>query len=122
MCYSLGVLNGRSLHSPPVAFEEIEKRVQAPLPFTQRDHNKLPSFARSEPLTHDSSLPGDAADLMARPLSSNPKAPIRSKPLPPIIRGHQGRQRRNAHLQASNRADQLLENQRRITRFIKNIK
>ena len=116
------MLNGRSLHSPPVAFEEIEKRVPAPLPFTQRDQNKLPSFARSEPLTHDSSLPGDAADLMARPMSSNQHVPSHSKPLPPIIRGHPGRQRRNAHLLASNKSNQLLENQRRITRFIKNIK
>ena len=119
----LGVLNGRSLHSPPVAFEEIERRVPAPLPLTQRQNrNKIPSFVQSEPLTRDSSLPDDAADNTARALSSNQHVPYRGKALPPIIRSHQPRQRQNGHLLSSTKSDQLLENQRRIARFIKHIK
>lgn len=123
-CVCLGVLNGRSLHSPPMAFEEIERRVPAPLPFTQRENrNKIPSFVQSEPLTRDSSLPGgDAADTTARALSSNQQIPQRGKALPPIIRSQQPRQRRNGHLLSSTKSDQLLENQRRIARFIKHIK
>ena len=126
----IGVLNGttsRSLHSPPVAFEEIERRVAGPLLFSHSQnqqtssisHKKNPSFAQSEPPSRDSSLPGDAADLMARPMSSSHTVPYRHKTLPPIC---PPQQRRNGSISSSNKADQLIENQRRIARFIKHIK
>jgi hypothetical protein len=112
--FGIGILNGtvsRSLHSPPVAFEEIEKRVSGPLPYSsQRQHrNKI-------------SIPGDAADLTARPMSSNQNAQYRYKALPPIHSQQQQKQRRNGNVPSSNRSDQLLDNQRRISRFIKHIK
>jgi len=63
---------------------------------------------------------------MARPRSSSQNVPYRSKALPPIIHSQQQqqqqRQRRNGNVLSSNKSDQLLENQRRITRFIKHIK
>ncbi|UJR35192.1 hypothetical protein I4U23_027959 [Adineta vaga] len=125
-----GVLTGtagRSLHSPPVAFEEIERRVNAPLPLSHPQnqqlgsivHHKNSSFIQSEPPSRDSSIHGDAADMTARPISSAQNVPYRHKTLPPI---HPQQQRRNGSVPSSNKADQLLENQRRIARFIKNIK
>jgi hypothetical protein len=125
--FGIGILNGtvsRSLHSPPVAFEEIEKRVSGPLPYSsQRQHrNKITSFVQSEPTQRDSSIPGDAADLTARPMSSNQNAQYRYKALPPIHSQQQQKQRRNGNVPSSNRSDQLLDNQRRISRFIKHIK
>jgi hypothetical protein len=124
--FRLGVLNGtasRSLHSPPVAFDEIEKRVTAPLPYTQNPHrNKIPSFAQSEPITRGNSIPSDAADLAARPMSSSQNVPYRSKALPPIIRSQQQKPRRNENVLSSSKSGQLLENQRRIVRLIKHIK
>jgi hypothetical protein len=130
------VLNGtasRSLHSPPVAFEEIERRVSGPLPFSHSQnqqyssisHHQNPSFAQSEPSTRDSSIPGDAADLMARPMSSSHHVPYRHKTLPPIHPPQQQQQqqlRRNGSVPSSNKSEQLMENQRRIARFIKHIK
>jgi hypothetical protein len=116
--FFIGVLNGtasRSLHSPPVAFEDIEKSVIAPLPYSQ---NKLSSFIKSEPMTRDNSIPGDVADVMARQISSSQHVPYRSKALPPINRSHEQKSHRNGN----NKSDQLLENQRRIARFIKHIK
>ncbi|CAF0764701.1 unnamed protein product [Rotaria sp. Silwood1] len=126
-----GVLNGktdRSLHSPPVAFEEIERRISGPLPFSHSQnqqyssivHNQNTSFIQSEPSTHDNSLPGDTADLMARPMSSSHSVPYRHKTLPPIY--PQQQQRRNGSIPSTNKTEQLLENQRRIARFIKHIK
>jgi hypothetical protein len=126
----IGVLNGtvsRSLHSPPVAFEEIERRVTGPLPLSHSQnhqsssiaHKRNPSSVQSEPPTRDSSLPGDAADLMARPMSSALNVPYRHKTLPPI---YPQQQHRNGSVPTSNKSDQLLENQRRIARFIKHIK
>lgn len=120
-----GVLNGtasRALHSPPVAFEEIERRVSGPLPYAYASNQQNPFFAQSEPPTRDSSLPGDAADLMARPISSTQSVPYRHKTLPPIQPQNQQQIRRNGSVPAPNKADQLLENQRRIARFIKHIK
>ncbi|CAF1502229.1 unnamed protein product, partial [Adineta ricciae] len=127
-----GVLNGtaaRSLHSPPVAFEEIERRVIAPLPLPHAStqqlgsvlHHKNSSFIQSEPPSRDNSVQGDAADMMARPLSSAHQVPYRHKTLPPIHPQPQ-QQRRNGSVPSSNKSDQLLENQRRIARFIKNLK
>ncbi len=122
----IGVLNGtasRSLHSPPIAFEDIEKRVSAPLPYSQNQHrNKIPSFIQSEPIIRDNSIPGEAADLTARPMTSSRNIPYRSKALPPIIRSQQQKQNRNGNISSSNKSEQLLENQRRIARFIKHIK
>ncbi|CAF0717704.1 unnamed protein product [Adineta steineri] len=126
-----GVLNGtasRSLHSPPVAFEEIERRVSGPLPYSHPQnqqlasiaHNKNSSYIHSEPPSRDSSIHGDAADTIARPMSSTHNIPYRHKTLPPIH--PQQQQRRNGSGPASNKSEQLLENQRRIARFIKNIK
>jgi len=57
---------------------------------------------------------------MARPRSSSQNVPYRSKALPPIIRSQP--QRRNGNVLSSNKSEQLLENQRRISRFIKHIK
>jgi hypothetical protein len=116
------VLNGtasRSLHSPPVAFEEIEKRVTGPLPYSQ---NTFSSFIKSEPITRDNSIPGDVAEVMARPMSSYQHTPYRSKALPPIARSQERKSRRSGNNLSSNKTDQLLENQRRIARFIKHIK
>ena len=128
----IGILNGtanRSLHSPPVAFEEIERRVSGPLPLSHSQnqplssiaHHKNSSYPQSEPPTRDSSLPGDAADLMARPMSSTHNVPYRHKTLPPI-HPQQQQQRRNGNVPSSNKSEQLIENQRRIARFIKHIK
>ncbi|CAF2941831.1 unnamed protein product [Rotaria sp. Silwood2] len=131
-----GVLNGktgRSLHSPPVAFEEIERRVSGPSlfshsqnqPYSSIAHNQNSSFVQSEPSTRDNSLPGDAADLMARPMSSSHSVPYRHKTLPPIYPPppqQQQQQRRNGSVPSTNKAEQLLENQQRIARFIKHIK
>jgi len=130
-CFCLGVLNGtvsRSLHSPPIAFEEIERRVSGPLPFSHSQsqqfssvaHHQNPSFVQSEPSTRDSSLRGDTADVTARPMSSAHNVPYRHKTLPPIY-PQQQQQRRNGSVPSSNKSEQLLENQRRIARFIKNI-
>ncbi len=127
------MLNGtasRSLHSPPVAFEEIERRVSGPLPFSHTQSQQFstitphqhPSFVQSEPSTHDGSLPGDTADLMARPMSSSHTVPYRHKPLPPIHPQQSQQQRRNGSVPSSNKAEQLMANQRRIARFIKHIK
>jgi hypothetical protein len=127
VCFCIGVLNGtvsRSLHSPPVAFEEIERRVSGPLPFS---HTQSQQFSTINPQQHpssvhstrDGSLPGDTADLMARPMSSAQTVPYRHKPLPPI---HPQPQRRNGSVPSSNKADELMANQRRIARFIKHIK
>ncbi len=131
--FCIGILNGtssRSLHSPPVAFEEIERRVSGPLPFSHLHnqqlssiaHHQNPSFVQSEPSTRDGSLPGDTADLMARPMSSSQSVPYRHKTLPPICPQQQQQQRRNGSIPSSNKAEQLLENQRRIARLIKHIK
>ena len=134
MSFSLGILNGtvsRSLHSPPVAFEEIERRVTAPLslsksksqPYPSITHQQNPSSIQSEPTRRDSSVPGDTADLMARPLSSSNTVPYRHKTLPPIYpQQQQQQQRRNGSVPTPNKGEQLLENQRRIARFIKHIK
>ena len=116
----------RSLHSPPVAFEEIERRVSGPLLFSHTQNQPLssiaqhknPSFIQSEPPSRDSSIHGDAADMTARPMSSAHNVPYRHKTLPPI----HPQQRRNGSGPTSNKSDQLLENQRRIARFIKHIK
>ncbi len=59
---------------------------------------------------------------MARPMSSSHTVPYRHKPLPPIYPQQQQQQRRNGSLPPANKADQLLENQRRIARLIKHIK
>ena len=124
----LGVLNGhvaRSLHSPPVAFEDIERRVNGPLPYSQvssQQRQKFSPFVHSEPGTRDSSIPGDAADLLARPMSSTHNAQYRLKTLPPIQSQATQQQRPKGLSPSSNKADQLLANQRRIARFIKHIK
>ena len=124
--YSTGT-GSRSLHSPPVAFEEIERRVSGPLPLSHA-HTQSQQFSTIIPPRHppsvqsdtrDGSLPGDAADLMARPLSSTHNAPYRHKPLPPI---HAQQQRRNGSVPSSNKTEELMANQRRIARFIKHIK
>ncbi|CAF3575245.1 unnamed protein product [Rotaria socialis] len=123
------VLNGavsRSLHSPPVAFEELEKRVPAPLSYSQNyRRNKITSI-HSEPASHDnSSIPNDAADLIARSMPSSQNLSYRYKALPPIHyqqQQQQQQQRRNRNTISSNKSEQLLENQRRIARFIKHIK
>ncbi len=123
--FCLGVLNGtasRSLHSPPVAFEEIERRVSGPIPFSHTQSQQFSSVVQSEPPTRDSSLPGDAADLLARPMSSAHNIPYRHKTLPPIYPQQQQQQRRNGSVPSPNKGEQLLENQRRIARFIKHIK
>ncbi|CAF0992035.1 unnamed protein product [Rotaria sordida] len=130
-----GVLSGktgRSLHSPPVAFEEIERRVSGPLPISHQQnqqypsivHNQNSSFVQSEPSTRDNTLPGDTADLMARPMSSSYGVSYRHKPLPPINpqQLQQQQQGRRGSVPSTNKAEQLLENQRRIARFIKHIK
>ena len=130
-CLFSGILNGtaaRSLHSPPVAFEEIERRVSGPLqyPHTQSQQyfsshsHQRPSVAPSEPSTRDGSLPGDVADLTARPMSAAHTVPYRHKALPPIQ--PQQQQRRNGSVPSSNKSDQLIENRRRIARLIKHIK
>ncbi|CAF2796492.1 unnamed protein product [Rotaria sp. Silwood2] len=123
------VLNGtvsRSLHSPPVAFEELEKRVSEPLSYSQNYHrNKIPSCIQSEPTKHDNSMPSDVADSIARPMSSSKNVPYRYKALPPIQQQQQQqlqKQRRNGNIVSSNKSEQLLETQRRIARFIKHIK
>lgn len=128
-----GVLNGtapRSLHSPPVAFEEIERRVSGPLQyshtssqqqFSSNNTRQRPSVAPSESSTCDGSLPGDNADSIARPMSAAHTVPYRHKALPPIQSQPQ-QHRRNGSVPSSNKPDQLLENQRRIARFIKHIK
>lgn len=130
----LGVLNGtvsRSLHTPPVAFAEIERRVPAPLPYSQAPglpRPKMPSVSISEVNTRDNSLHGDAADQMARPMSSNYQAQYRLKTLPPIPSQtqqpaqQQSKRRPKGLSPGSSQADQLLANQRRIARFIKHIK
>ena len=130
-CFHKGVLNGkgnRSLHSPPVAFEEIERRVSGPLPLSRSQnrsssstgHDKNPSCIFSEPPTHDGSLPEDTADLIARPISSSSlSVPYRHKTLPPI---NPQQQRRNSNVPLSNKAEQLIQNQQRIARLIKHIK
>ncbi|CAF3576825.1 unnamed protein product [Rotaria sordida] len=121
------VLNGtvsRPLHSPPVAFEELEKRVSEPLSYSQNyHHNKIPSGIQSEPIVRDNSIPNDVADSTARPISSSKNIPHRYKALPPIQQQQQQqRQRRNGNITSSNKSEQLLANQRRISRFIKHIK
>jgi hypothetical protein len=55
-------------------------------------------------------------------MSSNQNAQYRYKALPPIHSQQQQKQRRNGNVPSSNRSDQLLDNQRRISRFIKHIK
>ena len=59
---------------------------------------------------------------MARPMSSSYKVPYRHKTLPPIYPPPQQQQQRRGSVSSSNKAEQLIENQRRIARFIKNIK
>ncbi|UJR10636.1 hypothetical protein I4U23_014832 [Adineta vaga] len=119
-----GILNNtasRSLHSPPIAFEEIEKRVTAPLSYHQNDR---PPFTQSEPTAYNHSIPDDAAiaaDLSARPMSSSQNIQNRYKALPPIQSQRQ-KQRRNQYMLSSNKTEQLLQNQRRIVRFIKHMK
>ncbi|CAF4527319.1 unnamed protein product [Rotaria socialis] len=73
-------------------------------------------------MARDSSIPSEAADLMARPMSSSKNVSYRQKKLPPIRQQQQQPQRRNGNTTSSNRSDQLLGNQRRIARFIKHIK
>ncbi len=73
-------------------------------------------------ITRDNSIPGDIADVIARPMSSSQHVPYRSKALPPINRSQEQRFRRNGNNSSSNKSDHLLENQRRIARFIKHIK
>ena len=109
------------LHSPPMAFAEIERRVPAPLPFSQApglQRPKMPSVPPPERDTRDNSVHSDAA----RPLSSSNRHPqYRPKALPPIHA--QNQQRRMKGLNGSlTKADQMLANQRRIARFIKHIK
>jgi hypothetical protein len=55
-------------------------------------------------------------------MTSSRNIPYRSKALPPIIRSQQQKQNRNGNISSSNKSEQLLENQRRIARFIKHIK
>ncbi len=56
-------------------------------------------------------------------MSSSHTVPYRHKTLPPIYpQQPQQQQRRNGSLPPANKADQLLENQRRIARLIKHIK
>ncbi|CAF0895169.1 unnamed protein product [Rotaria sp. Silwood1] len=122
-----GVLNGtvsRSLHSPPVAFEELEKRVSEPLSYSQNYHpNKIPSCIQSEPTKRDNSVSGNVADSIARPMSTSKNIPYRYNALPPIQQQQQQqKQRRNGNILASNKSGQLIENQRRIARFIKHVK
>jgi len=61
---------------------------------------------------------------MARPMSSSYKVPYRHRTLPPIYPPpqQQQQQQRRGSVSSSNKAEQLIENQRRIARFIKNIK
>ncbi|CAF1253041.1 unnamed protein product [Adineta ricciae] len=115
-----GILNppaARSLHSPPIAFEEIEKRVAAPLPYIQHDR---PPFTQSEPTAYNHSIPDENAVAID---STRPSENIqnRYKALPPIQSQRQ-KQRRNKYALASNKTEQLLQNQRRIVRFIKQMK
>ncbi|CAF1065974.1 unnamed protein product [Adineta steineri] len=122
-----GVLNGnvsRSLHSPPIAFEEIEKRVTAPIPYSQNQrHPTMHPFTQSEPTAYNNSLPDDGAiaDLTARPISASQNIQNPYKPLPPIYSQRQ-KQRRNKQILLSNKTDHLLQNQRRIVRFIRQMK
>jgi hypothetical protein len=60
---------------------------------------------------------------MARPMSTSQNVQYRYKALPPInSQQQQQRQQRNRNIPSSNKSDQLFENQRRISRFIKHIK
>jgi hypothetical protein len=114
----------RSRHSPPIAFDNIERVVNGPLPYSQasnQQRQKVPSFVHSEPATRDNSLPGDIADAISRPLSSTRNTQYRSKMLPPI-RSQTQQQRLKDVNSSSIGAEQLLANQRRIARFIKHIK
>ena len=79
---------------------------------------------QSEPATRDNSIPSDVADSMARSTSSFQNAPYRYKGLPPIHYQQQQKQKqhRNGNISSLNKSEQLLENQRRIARFIKHIK
>lgn len=107
-----------------MAFEDIERRANAAQVQTQihsQQRPKIASIAHSEPPTRDSSLPGDLADLTARPMSSTQNPNYRLRALPPIQ--SQNQQSRNRSLPTTlNKAEQLLANQRRIARFIKHIK
>lgn len=104
--------------------------MNAPLPYSSQNthRSKLPSFIQSEPIQRDNSIPDEAADLTARPITQ--RIPYRSKALPPITRSQQtqqqqqqpSKQRRNGNIVVSHKPDPLLENQRRIARFIKHIK
>ncbi|CAF3746890.1 unnamed protein product [Adineta steineri] len=122
-----GVLNGnvsRSLHSPPIAFEEIEKRVTAPIPYSQNQRpTNMHPFTQSEPTAYNNSLLDDGAiaDLTARPISASQNLQNPYKPLPPIYSQRQ-KQRRNKQILLSNKTDNILQNQRRIVRFIRQMK
>jgi hypothetical protein len=60
---------------------------------------------------------------MARPMSSSHNVQYRHKTLPPIrVSQQQQKQGRKSNIPSSSKTDQLLENQRRITRLIKHIK
>jgi len=120
------VLNGteaRSLHSPPLAFDEIEKRVTAPLAYSQSQHlHDIPSLIQSEPPASNGSIPDGVADLTARPISASQKIEKFYKTLPPIHSHRQQKQRRNKYVTSSNKSGQVLDTQRRIVRFIKYMK
>ena len=84
---------------------------------------KTSAYFQSEPTNRNSSIPSDAADLIARSITSNENVPHRYKALPPIHQqSQQSKSRRNANILSTNKPDHLLENQRRIARFIKHIK
>ncbi len=56
-------------------------------------------------------------------MSTSQNVQYRYKALPPInSQQQQQRQQRNRNIPSSNKSDQLFENQRRISRFIKHIK
>jgi hypothetical protein len=126
--FEIGVLNGtgsrsRSLHSPPLAFDEIEKRVTAPIAYSQSQHrHDIPSLIQSEPAASNASIPDGVADLAARPISASQNIEKFYKTLPPIHSHRQQKQRRNKYVTSSNKSGQLLEPQRRIVRFIKYMK
>lgn len=115
--FFLGILNGttasRNLHSPPLAFDNIERRVSGPLPFSTNFH--------SEPASRDGSVAEQTADPSARPMSSNRFGPTRPKALPPI-RPQGERRREELSLSQTNKVEQLAQNKQRIARFIKHIK
>ena len=91
--------------------------VAAPLPYTQHDR---PPFTQSEPTAYNHSIPDENAVIIDSTRPSE-NIPNRYKALPPIQSQRQ-KQRRNKYTLASNRTEQLLQNQRRIVRFIKQMK